>query len=117
VSSARREILLVEDNPGDVRLVAEGLRARGTEHGLHVVADGEAALAFVRAGRPRPDLVLLDLSLPRKRGLEVVGELKADPELRRIPVIVLTGSGADPDVAPTIRRRTATSRSPRTSTA
>lgn len=98
VSSSRREILLVEDNPGDVRLVAESLGGRRAVHGLHVVSDGEAAIAFVRAGNPRPDLVLLDLGLPRRTGLEVLAELKGDPDLRRIPVVVLTGSAADPDV-------------------
>jgi chemotaxis family two-component system response regulator Rcp1 len=99
VSRVAREILLVENNPGDVRLVAEGLRARGSEQRLHVVEDGEAALSFVRAGRPRPDLVLLDLNLPRKAGFDVLAEMKGDPLLRRIPVIVLSGSAAKPEMA------------------
>jgi chemotaxis family two-component system response regulator Rcp1 len=97
------QILLVEDSPGDVRLTREALRDAKICNELHVVRDGESALAFLRgegdyAGVPRPDIVLLDLNLPRKDGREVLEEMKADDELRRIPVIVLTTSVAEGDV-------------------
>lgn len=97
------EILLVEDSPGDVRLTQEALREAQVDNRLHVVRDGEAALQFLRreppfAGAPRPDLILLDLNLPRKDGREVLREVKSDPSLRRIPVIVLTTSQAEDDV-------------------
>ena len=97
------QILLVEDSPGDVRLTREALRDAKICNELHVVRDGEAALAFLRgegeyAGAPRPDIVLLDLNLPRKDGREVLEEMKADDDLRRIPVIVLTTSLAEQDV-------------------
>ncbi|PZS36195.1 MAG: response regulator [Pseudonocardiales bacterium] len=97
------QILLVEDSPGDVRLTEEILRDAKIANDLHVVNDGEQAMDFLRsagahAGAPRPDLVLLDLNLPRKDGREVLAELKTDSELRRIPVIVLTTSSADEDV-------------------
>jgi two-component system, chemotaxis family, response regulator Rcp1 len=97
------EILLVEDNPGDVRLTEEVLREAKVATKLNTVRDGEEAMAFVRregahAGAPRPDLILLDLNLPRKDGREVLNELKSDDELRRIPVIVLTTSMAEPDI-------------------
>jgi CheY-like chemotaxis protein len=93
----------VEDSPGDVRLTREALRDAKIANALHVVRDGEAALEFLRqegayADMPRPDIVLLDLSLPRKDGREVLEEMKADAELRRIPVIVLTTSAAEGDV-------------------
>jgi chemotaxis family two-component system response regulator Rcp1 len=94
------DVLLVEDNPGDVRLVKEVLTETDEPVELHVAADGESAMAWLRdpgPGRP-PDLLLLDLNLPRKGGLEVLEELKADPALRRIPVVVLTSSAADRDV-------------------
>jgi chemotaxis family two-component system response regulator Rcp1 len=97
------EILLVEDNPADARLTREVFEGgRLTTH-LNVVADGEEALAFLRregpyAESPRPKLVLLDLNLPRKDGREVLQELKADPSLSRIPVIVLTTSAAEADI-------------------
>jgi chemotaxis family two-component system response regulator Rcp1 len=94
-------VLLVEDNPGDVRLVKEVLTEADEPVELHVAVDGESALAWLQAagsaGRP-PHLLLLDLNLPRKGGLEVLDELKADPQLRRIPVVVLTSSAADHDV-------------------
>lgn len=103
--SAQREvnILLVEDNPGDVRLTVEALREGRIANRLHVAGDGEAAMAFIRregdhGGAPRPDLILLDLNLPKKDGREVLEELKSDPELHRIPVIVLTTSSAEADV-------------------
>ena len=96
-------ILLVEDNPGDVRLTIEALREGKVHNNLHVVGDGVEALAFLhREGEhrdaPLPDLVLLDLNLPKKDGREVLAEIKADPDLRRIPVVVLTTSNAEQDV-------------------
>jgi len=97
------EILLVEDNPGDVRLAVEALRGCGGSHNLNVVGDGVEALAYLRGeqeyeGKPRPDLILLDLNLPRKDGREVLAEIKVDRALRRIPVVVLTTSDAESDV-------------------
>jgi two-component system, chemotaxis family, response regulator Rcp1 len=97
------EILLVEDNPGDVRLTKESLRESKVRNNLHVAPDGVAALAFLRreAGYvdvPRPDLILLDLNLPKKDGREVLAEIKADPALKTIPVVVLTTSSAEQDV-------------------
>lgn len=97
------EILLVEDNPGDVRLILEALRAGKLSNSLHVARDGVEALEFLRrrgsfAAAPRPDLILLDLNLPKKSGPEVLVEIKGDPKLRQIPVIVLTASGAEEDV-------------------
>ncbi|MEQ1503668.1 MAG: response regulator [Myxococcota bacterium] len=97
------EILLVEDNPGDVRLTREALRDGKVRNHLHVVPDGVEAIAFLRregpyAGAPRPDLVLLDLNLPKKSGREVLADIKSDPDLMRIPVVVLTTSKADEDV-------------------
>lgn len=98
------DILLVEDNPGDVRLTREAFAQTTLETDLHVVRDGEEALAFLhrRDGfedAPRPHLVLLDLNLPKVDGLEVLRELKEDPTLRRVPVVVLTGSEAREDIA------------------
>ncbi len=97
-------ILLVEDNAGDVRLTREALREARVAVELTAVADGEQALAYLRgqgehAGAPRPDLVLLDLNLPKKNGLEVLEEIKRDPELRATPVIMLTTSSSSRDVA------------------
>jgi chemotaxis family two-component system response regulator Rcp1 len=97
------EILLVEDNPGDVRLIQEALRDGKVWNNPHVVTDGEAALDFVYrrppyAEAPRPDLVLLDLNLPRKDGREVLATIKSDPDLKRIPVVVLTTSVEEEDV-------------------
>jgi len=97
------EILLVEDNPGDARLTIEALKeAKVCNHLTHVI-DGAHALAFLRrageyAQAPRPDLILLDLNLPRKGGREVLEEIKADENLRRIPVVVLTTSQAEEDI-------------------
>lgn len=96
-------LLLVEDNPGDVRLTEEAFDGDRTEHAMHVVTDGEEALDFMyrrddHASAPRPDLVLLDLNLPRLAGMDVLAEIKSDPELKQIPVIVLTGSEAEQDV-------------------
>ncbi len=103
--AAAVEILLVEDNPADVRLTREVLKegAEGLRHRLHVVEDGTQALAFLRReegyrGVPRPDLILLDLNLPRKDGREVLEEIKADPDLCSIPVVVLTTSRSEEDV-------------------
>ncbi len=97
------DILLVEDNPGDARLASEAFKEGGLPTQLHVVQDGIEAMAFLRrepqyAGVPRPSLVLLDLNLPRKDGREVLAELKEDPDLKRIPVIVLTTSQAEADI-------------------
>jgi len=97
------EILLVEDNPGDVRLTQEILREGKVWNTLNAVPDGVEAIAYLRgegkyAGMTRPDLILLDLNLPRKDGREVLAEIKRDPDLRRIPVVVLTTSKADEDI-------------------
>ncbi len=97
------EILLVEDNPGDVRLTREALEENKVRNNLHVVRDGVEALAFLRregqyADAPRPDLILLDLNLPKKDGREVLAEIKTDENLKRIPVVVLTTSQADEDI-------------------
>jgi CheY-like chemotaxis protein len=97
------EILLVEDNPADVRLTQEALREGKVRNRLSVARDGAEALAFLRregafAAAPRPDLILLDLNLPRKDGREVLAEVKQDPVLRRIPVVVLTTSSAEVDI-------------------
>lgn len=100
------EILLVEDSPGDVRLTTEFLKEAAVPNNVRVVTDGIEALQFLRgegeyAGMPRPDLILLDLNLPRKNGREVLAEIKSDQHLRHIPVVVLTTSGAEKDVAAT----------------
>ena len=98
------EILLVEDNPADVRLTREVLEDGDNSTHLNVAADGEEAMAFLRregsySQSPRPNLVLLDLNLPKKDGREVLEELKRDTDLRRIPVIVLTTSAAESDIS------------------
>jgi len=97
------EILLVEDNPGDVRLTKEALKEGKVMNVLNTVGDGEEALAYLRrqgahAQATRPDLVLLDLNLPRKSGREVLAEIKEDPDLKRIPVVILTVSEAEQDI-------------------
>jgi two-component system response regulator len=97
------EVLLVEDNPGDVRLTREALKGGKIWSHLHVVEDGVEALAFVRqqgsyANAPRPDLILLDLNLPKIDGREVLSNLKADENLKRIPVVILTTSQAEEDI-------------------
>jgi CheY-like chemotaxis protein len=97
------EILLVEDNPGDVRLTQEALKDAKVRNRVNVVSDGVEALAFLRRENPyasaaRPDLILLDLNLPRMDGREVLREIKADGELKSIPVVVLTTSTAEQDV-------------------
>ena len=97
-------VLLVEDDPGDVIIAQEALRASKLKSRLNVVPDGNAAMAYLRkqngyAEAERPDLILLDLNLPGKSGHEVLAEVKADESLRKIPVVVLTTSGASEDVA------------------
>jgi chemotaxis family two-component system response regulator Rcp1 len=97
------EILLVEDNPGDARLARQGLRQSKIPHTLHIVDDGVKAMDFLHRDReyatvPRPDLILLDLNLPRKDGREVLREIKEDAGLQTIPVVILTTSRADEDV-------------------
>ena len=97
-------ILLVEDNPGDVRLTIEALREGEVRSDLQIVPDGLEAMAYLRqegkyATAARPDLILLDLNLPKKDGREVLRELKADVQLKQIPVVVLTSSRAAQDVA------------------
>jgi chemotaxis family two-component system response regulator Rcp1 len=97
------EILLVEDNPGDVRLTIEGLKEGKVNNNLYVVEDGVEAIAFLRregkySEAVRPDLILLDLNLPKKDGREVLTEIKADKDLRTIPVVVLTTSEAEQDI-------------------
>ncbi|MEJ2047267.1 MAG: response regulator [Dehalococcoidia bacterium] len=102
-------ILLVEDNPGDVRLTVEALKEGKVRNQLHIAKDGMEAMDFLhRRGNysdvPRPDLILLDLNLPKKDGHEVLAEIKEDPELKRIPVVVLTGSKAGDDILKTYNR-------------
>lgn len=97
------EILLVEDSPTDVLMTEEALKYAKVLNNLHVVENGVDAMAFLRregahAGAPRPDLILLDLNLPRKDGREVLADIKADPVLKIIPVVVLTTSKAEEDV-------------------
>jgi two-component system response regulator len=97
------EILLVEDNPADVRLTREALKEAKVRNQLYVVEDGVAAMEFLlRKGKyadvPRPDLILLDLNLPKKDGRQVLQEIKQDPDLKRIPVVVLTTSQAEEDI-------------------
>ena len=97
------EVLLVEDNPGDVRLTREALKDGKVSNNLSVAQDGVEALRFLRregpyAGAPRPDVVLLDLNLPKKDGREVLQEMKQDRSLRTIPVVVLTSSDAERDI-------------------
>ena len=102
------EILLVEDSPGDVDLTREALADSKLVNRLHVVEGGEEAMAFLRqqgryADAVRPDVVLLDLNLPRKDGREVLEEIKADDDLKTIPVVVLTTSRADEDIVRTYK--------------
>jgi chemotaxis family two-component system response regulator Rcp1 len=97
------QVLLVEDNPGDVRLTKEALKEGKLLNQLTVVGDGVEALSFLRkegiyADAPQPELILLDLNLPKKDGREVLAEIKADPNLRRIPVVVLTTSSSEEDI-------------------
>ena len=100
------EILLVEDNPGDARLAIEALKDSEAPNNLHTVADGEEAMTFLhREGRytdaPLPDIILLDLNMPKKDGREVLAEIKEDPDLRRIPVVIMTISNAEEDILST----------------
>lgn len=97
------EILLVEDNPGDVRLMMEALKDCKVQNHVHVMEDGVQALDFLfrRApyqNSPRPDLILLDLNLPKKDGREVLAEIKKNEQLKRIPVVILTASHAERDI-------------------
>lgn len=97
------EILLVDDNPGDIRLTVEALKENLMPNKLNVVEDGEEALTFLYkkgkyADAPRPDLILLDLNLPKKNGLEVLEKIKNDTKLKRIPVVIFTASSAEQDI-------------------
>ncbi len=97
------EVLLVEDSPGDVRLTREAFRDAKVHINLHVAPDGTEAMAYlkregVHANAPRPDLILLDLNLPRKDGREVLAEIKESPSLKTIPVVILTTSASEEDV-------------------
>lgn len=97
------EILLIEDNPADVRLTQEAFREARIHNNLHVVQDGVSAMAFIHQTAPhqhapRPDLILLDLNLPKKDGREVLKEIKSDSNLRQIPVVILTTSEDEKDV-------------------
>jgi len=96
-------ILLIEDNPGDVRLTQEALKEGGMNHQLKVMPDGEEALRYLRhqepyADAPRPHLIFLDLNLPKKGGLEVLKEIKSEPGVCMVPVLILTTSEADQDI-------------------
>ena len=98
------EVLLVEDSPGDVRLTREAFHSADPQIRLHVAVDGVEAMAFLRnkpphLDAPRPDLILLDLNLPKKDGREVLAEIKADEKLKSIPTVILTTSDAEPDIA------------------
>ena len=100
------EVLLIEDNAGDIRLTQEALKESNLLVHLSIARDGEEAMAFLRrqgafADSPVPDLILLDLNLPKKDGREVLQEIKADARLKRIPVVVLTTSQADSDILTT----------------
>ena len=98
------EILLVEDSEPDILLTQEAFAEAQVKNRLHVARDGDEAIDFLRrrgehAGAPRPDVILLDINMPRKNGLEVLTELKADPQLASIPVLILTTSQADTDIS------------------
>lgn len=100
------EILLVEDNPGDIRLTKEAFKEGKLRNHLNVVEDGVEAISFLKkegqyADAPRPDLILLDLNLPKKDGREVLSEIKVDKNLKRIPVVILTTSKAEEDILKT----------------
>lgn len=102
-SSKTVRVLLVEDSPGDVRLTREAFRDANMAIDLHVVCDGVEAMAFLRhagvhIGAPRPDLILLDLNLPRMDGREVLARVKADPSLKQIPTVILTTSEDEVDI-------------------
>ena len=100
------EILLVDDNPGDVRLTVEAFKEHNVHNHLNVVEDGMKAIAYLKQQAPyenalRPDVILLDLNLPKKDGREVLAEIKQDPHLKRIPVVILTTSKAEEDILKT----------------
>jgi len=100
------EILLVEDNPADIRLTQVAIKNSKIANNLHVVNDGMEAMSFLKKeenykDKPKPDLILLDLNLPRKNGFEVLSDIKNDPELRRIPVVILSISDAEEDLLKT----------------
>ena len=102
-SGQTMQILLIEDNPGDVRLVAEAIRQSKMLHELHVAEDGQEGMAFLRregaySAAPEPDIILLDLNLPNLDGREVLAEVKTSSELKRIPVVILTSSDAEADI-------------------
>ena len=102
------DVLLVEDDPGDVLMTREAFETSRMPNTLHVVGDGEQAMHFLRrtndfTGAPRPALILLDLNLPRRNGLEVLAELKADSDLLTIPVVILTTSQAESDIVASYR--------------
>jgi CheY-like chemotaxis protein len=104
------EVLLVEDSPGDVRLTREALRGASTPVRLHVACDGFEAMAFLRKegphiGAPRPDLILLDLNLPKMDGREVLGHIKQDDNLKTIPILILTTSDAEADIVQSYQLR------------
>jgi len=97
------EILLIEDNPGDVRLTIEALKESKIMNNMHVADDGIEALSFLKKegiykDKPRPDLIILDLNLPKKDGREVLGEIKSDDSLKQIPIVILTTSEAEEDI-------------------
>jgi CheY-like chemotaxis protein len=97
------EILLIEDNPGDVELIREALQSGKVLNHISLAVDGEDAMAFLNhesryAAAPRPDLIMLDLNLPKKNGFEVLKEIKENPRLSRVPVVILTSSQADRDI-------------------
>jgi two-component system, chemotaxis family, response regulator Rcp1 len=105
-----RQVLLVEDSPGDIRLTQEAFRAANVDLNLHVAIDGVEALAFLRrqdayADVPRPDLILLDLNLPRMDGSEVLARIKEDDDLKTIPTVVLATSQSEADVVKSLRLR------------
>jgi chemotaxis family two-component system response regulator Rcp1 len=103
MNAAIIEVLLVEDSPGDVRLTREAFKDAKMHINLHVASDGVEAIAFLgregeHANSPRPDLILLDLNLPKKDGREVLAELKQSPILKSIPVVILTASASETDI-------------------
>jgi chemotaxis family two-component system response regulator Rcp1 len=103
MDAAPIEVLLVEDSPGDVRLTQEAFKDAKVHINLHVAPDGAKAMAFLNregehANAPRPDLILLDLNLPKKDGREVLAEIKGDPKLKSIPVVILTTSSSEADI-------------------
>jgi two-component system, chemotaxis family, response regulator Rcp1 len=100
------EILMADDNKGDIRLTLEALKGAKVKNNVHVVGDGVEAMAFLRkegkyANKPRPDIILLDLNMPKKDGREVLQEIKTDPDLKCIPVVILTVSQAEEDILKT----------------